>query len=155
MHGMAEESDADRYVFVTLAACPKCHGRDLHTYRSSREVDGVTRYTACRGCNHRFIVAATFEDFSFQDLELRHDDDDTIARVNTTPDLHSIGQVAATARQCVPAIRTTATRLGIRPALKINGVPYFVGTDAARIVGAIAADSPSQTPPASAEGQRL
>lgn len=58
-----------------------------------------------------------------------------IARVNT-PDLHSIGQLAATARQRVPAIRQAAQRLGITPALKLNGCPYFTGPDAARIVAA-------------------
>jgi hypothetical protein len=48
---------AGRYVHHRRPRCPQCCSTSLRSYKTLRNGDGsVTRYTACKGCGHRFIL---------------------------------------------------------------------------------------------------
>jgi C4-type Zn-finger protein len=51
--------EPERYVYVELARCPRCHSARLKAYKTLRpEPEVLNRYTLCRDCGHKFIVVA-------------------------------------------------------------------------------------------------
>jgi hypothetical protein len=70
------ERARDRYVFTTIACCPRCRGRSLRRYRTTRHPDQIERHGECSTCHHRFIEVAQYagggEDNSEMDSKLRN-----------------------------------------------------------------------------------
>lgn len=57
--------------------------------------------------------------------------------VSADRDLLSIGMLASHVQRSVHTIEQTANRLHIKPAMKINGVPYFDGRQVEQLTEAI------------------
>ncbi len=61
-------------------------------------------------------------------------------------DISSIGHLASHLRRPVSSIHAAANRLGLSPALRINGVPHYDAASAERIAASLARpDRPAQT----------
>lgn len=54
--------------------------------------------------------------------------------VSSECDFYSIGQLAAHLQRSVRQIEETATMLNISPAMRLNGVPHFNGTQVEEII---------------------
>ena len=53
-------------------------------------------------------------------------------------DFTSVGQLAAHVQKPVRRIEAAATELGLQPALRLNGVPYFDGAQVEQLTEAVA-----------------